>query len=142
MSGLTERPAVGDELVMVSPRSYYEKGWRFLEYVTTPVHVVETARFKIRVMPNEEFVNTLVLEFDWRTGHAWNASKTYAYTGPEVYTPEGWTEHRIRRAAEKYLSTSGVHLSSLRGTLSKEALERTVELANLLREFEGLEKLQ
>jgi len=129
-----ERPAVGDELLMVNTHVKYTGGVRNAEHDVTRVEVTKVARYRFSVRREEGWVQ----EFDLRTGRGGGSDRS---TGPRLFTEDGWKAHLRETAADDYLRASGVHPHQFRGTLLKAAVGRRVELANLIRRFEGLEEI-
>lgn len=129
-----ERPVVGDELLMVRARNRYVDGSRIAENEVSRVTVTKVAKYRFSIRRE----NGWGQEFDVRTGQAWGRQRS---TGARLYTEEGWKAHLRERAADDYLREAGVHPFHFRGSFLKATDGRLLELANLLREFEGLEPI-
>lgn len=129
-----ERPAVGDEMLLVRTRIRYVDGSRTPEHEVSRVTVTKVARYRFSVRREDGWAQ----EFDVRTGRGWGSERS---TGPRLFTEDGWKAHQKEVAADDYLRESGVHPFHFRGSFLKAADGRLLELANLLREFEGLEPI-
>lgn len=141
-----ERPAVGDELLMISKRRYRdEKGRLRAEPVVNRVQVKSVARYRVVVEPVGGSDKPWDLqEFDLRTGTAWSnirSDRVGTYSGPYLYTEAGWALKQRENAAEDYLSESGVRPHQIRGSLRKAYAADPLGFANALRRFEGLEEI-
>lgn len=135
-----ERPVVGDEMLVVIGRKRRDPVTRELaaHHDVVEVRVTAVARHRVTVATE----GWSPWEFDLRTGQAWSERNSlFPYHGPRLYTADGWAEYQRRQAAYAYLKEAGIYLSSLHGTLSVPARERPVELANVLRAFEGLDPI-
>lgn len=129
-----ERPAVGDELLLVQPRTRYVDGSRIAGHDVSRVTVTKVARYRFSILLEGGWVR----EFDVRTGQAWGRERS---TEARVFTEEGWRAHLRRTEAHDYLRAAGVHPFHFKGSFLKASDGRLLELVNLLRGFEGLEKI-
>lgn len=133
------RPAVGDELIVVTPanRAYPEN--------ITPVRVKAVARFKVTLV-NLDGSDRLWYEkdFDLRDRLPWATAteRKYSRAGkPRLHTPETLAYEKRQTAVWAYLNGSGIHSIDIRGSLKTAANEDPIGFANALRRFEGLEAL-
>lgn len=129
-----EKPSVGDELLMVRSRTRYVDGRRTAEPEVSRVTVTKVAKYRFSIRREDGWGQ----EFDVRTGQAWGSERS---TRARLYTEEGWKAHLREQEADQYLRESGVLPFHFRGSFLKATDGRLLELANLLREFEGLEPI-
>lgn len=127
------RPSVGDELILVKPRT------RISPQAVIPVRVRAMARFKVTLeTPDGEDLPWYAREYDIRSRAPWSSTGR-----PErrLHTAETWAWQQREDEADAYLSEARLFVHGVKGGLGKAITADKVGFVNALRRFEGLEEI-